>query len=180
MILTSTIWQVDVSAAFWVNLIAFSGFMKLYRLERRQLLPISFETAWAFFSDPHNLQQITPVWLDFKITNSISPKMKAGMIISYRLKTLFQLPTTWITEITHVHKPYFFVDEMRLGPYRFWHHQHRFIETTTGIKMQDTVHYALKYGWLGQILHNMVIRTKLNDIFDYRQTALEAIFGSHR
>ena len=77
-------------------------------------------------------------------------------------------------------EPLFFVDEMRFGPYRFWHHQHRFIKTTEGIKMQDTVYYAFKFGWLGQILHNMVIRTKLNDIFDYRQTALEAIFESRR
>ena len=46
--------------------------------------------------------------------------------------------------------------------------------------MRDTVHYALKNGWLGQILHNMVIHIKLNGIFDYRQTALESIFKNHR
>ncbi len=152
--------------------------MKLYRLKRSQHLPISLETAWDFFSNPDNLQHITPVWLDFKITNRIPAKMHTGMIITYRLKTLLGLPTTWITEITHVDEPVFFVDEMRLGPYLFWHHQHRFIEKIGGIEVQDTVYYALKYGWLGQILHNMVIRTKLNDIFDYRQTALKAIFES--
>ncbi len=154
--------------------------MKLYRLERNQFLPITLQTAWTFFSDPHNLPQITPVWLDFKITNTIPAKMQSGMIISYRLKTLWGLPTKWTTEITHVVEPVFFVDEMRFGPYRFWHHQHRFTKKNGGIEMQDTVHYALKHGWLGQILHNMVIRTKLNEIFDYRQTALEAIFGSRR
>ncbi len=79
--------------------------MKLYRLERRQILPISLEAAWAFFSDPHNLQQITPEWLDFKIARTIPDKMYAGMIIRYRLRTLFHLPTTWVTEITHVNKP---------------------------------------------------------------------------
>jgi ligand-binding SRPBCC domain-containing protein len=156
------------------------GIMKLYRLERRQFLPTSIDTAWAFFSNPHNLPQITPNWLDFKITTTIPVKMQAGMIINYRLKTLWGLPTTWITEITHVNEPLFFVDEMRYGPYRFWHHQHRFIQTTAGIEMQDTVNYALKFGWLGQILHNMVIRTQLDEIFDYRQTALEAIFESRR
>ena len=154
--------------------------MKLYRLERSQHLPITIETAWDFFSNPHNLQQITPAWLDLKISNAIPEKMHAGMIIRYHVKPLFQIPTTWISEITHALEPVFFVDEMRLGPYRFWHHQHRFIEQTGGIEMQDTVHYALKFGWLGQILHNMLIRSKLNDIFDYRQSALEAIFGSRR
>ncbi len=154
--------------------------MKLYRLERSQQLPISIKTAWGFFSDPHNLPKITPRWLDFKITNRIPAKMHAGMIIRYRLKTLLGMPTTWITEITHVNEPVFFVDEMRSGPYRFWHHQHLFIVKSGGIQMSDTVHYALKFGLLGQILHNMVIRTRLNEIFDYRQTALEAIFGSRR
>ena len=154
--------------------------MILYRLDRKQFLPISIETAWNFFSNPHNLQQITPVWLDFKITSTIPNKMYAGMIISYRLRTVFQLSTTWITEITHVDEPYFFVDEMRLGPYRFWHHQHRFIEQTGGIEMQDTVHYALKLGRLGQILNNMIIRTKLVEIFDYRHAALDTIFENRR
>ncbi|MBW2487718.1 MAG: SRPBCC family protein [Deltaproteobacteria bacterium] len=152
--------------------------MKLYRLERDQYLPVSIETAWEFFSDPRNLPQITPDWLDFKITNRIPAKMHAGMMITYRLKTLLGIPTTWITEITHVDEPVFFVDEMRAGPYRFWHHQHRFIEKSGGIEMRDTVDYVLRFGLFGQILHNMVIGSKLNEIFDYRQTALEAIFGS--
>jgi ligand-binding SRPBCC domain-containing protein len=152
--------------------------MKLYRLERSQLLPISIETGWDFFSNPHNLQQITPVWLDFKITHPIRDKMHAGMIIRYRLKTLFRWPTTWITEITHVNEPVFFVDEMRYGPFRFWHHEHRFVDVANGVEMQDTVDYALKFGLLGQILHNMVIGAKLIEIFDFRQAALEKTFGS--
>jgi ligand-binding SRPBCC domain-containing protein len=152
--------------------------MKLHRLERSQHLPITIETAWDFFSNPNNLQQITPAWLDFRITNAISDKMYAGMVISFRLKTFFRMPTTWITEITHVDEPAYFVDEMRSGPYRFWHHQHRFVENNEGVQVLDTVHYALKFGLFGQTLHNMVIRTKLIDIFDYRQKALEAIFIS--
>ena len=152
--------------------------MKLYRLERNQFLPISVETAWHFFSDPRNLTRITPDWLDINITQRIAAKMHAGMIITYRLKPLLGMPTTWISEITHVDEPVFFVDEMRLGPYRFWHHQHRFIEKGGGIEMRDIVHYALKFGLLGQILHNMVIGSKLIEIFDYRRIALEAIFGN--
>ena len=154
--------------------------MKLYRLDRFQFLPISIETAWNFFSNPHNLPQITPDWLNLKITNAISEKMHAGMVINYRVKPLFQIPTTWISEITHAIAPVFFVDEMRSGPYRFWHHQHRFAEKTDGVEMRDTVHYAMKFGLLGQSLHDMVIGAKLMEIFDYRRTALERIFGSDR
>jgi ligand-binding SRPBCC domain-containing protein len=45
-----------------------------------------------------------------------------------------------------------------------------------GVEVEDSVHYALKLGILGQILHKMVVRAKLNDIFNYRQTALENLF----
>jgi hypothetical protein len=27
----------------------------------------------------------------------------------------------WISEITHMHEPEYFIDEQRFGPYRFWH-----------------------------------------------------------
>jgi ligand-binding SRPBCC domain-containing protein len=152
--------------------------MKLYALYRKQSLPVNIELAWDFFSNPHNLQKITPSWLDFKITNRIPEKMHAGMIITYRLKALFRMPTIWISEITHVNDPIFFVDEMRYGPYRFWHHQHMFSEAAGGVEVYDKVHYALKFGLLGQIMHDMVIRAKLIEIFDYRRTALKKIFES--
>lgn len=88
------------------------------------------------------------------------------------------MPTNWVTEITQVDKPVSFVDEMRLGPYFFWHHQHSFHEVTGGVEVEDSVHYALKFGILGKILHKMVVRAKLKNIFDFRQTALETVFDN--
>lgn len=150
--------------------------MKPYTLYRRQFLPISIGTAWKFYSSPHNLAQITPKWLDFRITNHVTDKIYPGLIISYRIRTLLRIPTTWVSEITHVDKPLSFVDEMRIGPYRFWHHQHLFIEKAGGVDVEDIVHYALKFGLVGQILHKVAIRAKLKEIFDYRQMSLEKIF----
>ena len=42
--------------------------------------------------------------------------------------------------------------------------------------MRDTFNCAVKVGLLGQILHDMVIRTMLKEIFDYRKTTLESMF----
>ena len=150
--------------------------MKLYHLHRKQILPTSIETAWKFFTNPFNLVQITPSWLDLKITNPVSEKIYPGIIITYRLKTLFGLPTHWVTEITQVDEPVSFVDEMRLGPYLFWHHQHLFREVNGKVEIEDRVHYALKFGVLGQLLHRTIVRAKLDEIFDYRRRALEKIF----
>ena len=150
--------------------------MKLYHLNRKQILPATIDAAWKFFTNPFNLEQITPPWLAFKINNKVSEKIYPGTIISYRLKTLYGVPTNWVTEITHVNEPSFFSDEMRLGPYLFWHHQHLFREVTGGVEVEDIVYYALKFGFLGQVLHQSIVREKLDEIFDYRQSALSNIF----
>ncbi len=82
----------------------------------------------------------------------------------------------WTTEITHVRKPYYFVDEQRLGPYRFWHHQHLFKETDQGTQITDLIHYALHLGPLAAPLHLLVVRPKLEEIFSFRKNALRKIF----
>ncbi len=152
--------------------------MKIHRLHRTQSLPISLKQAWAFFSDPANLQDITPEWLHFRITSEAAGRMYPGMIITYRINVLFGLPADWITEITHVRAPHYFVDEQRFGPYRFWHHQHLFHETDAGVEMEDLLHYALPFGPAGRLLHRFLIQRKLDDIFDFRKTGLEKRFGS--
>lgn len=151
--------------------------MKLYRLYCRQSLPIDLQTCWDFFSDPANLRDITPASLDFRITSELPERMYAGMIISYRIRPLSGLDVTWTTEITHVREPFFFVDEQRFGPYRFWHHQHHFRPIEGGVEMVDEVHYALPLGILGSMLNQLMVEGKLKDIFSYRRRVLEQHFG---
>lgn len=151
--------------------------MKLYRLYCRQSLPIDLQTCWDFFSDPVNLRDITPASLDFRITSELPERMYAGMIISYRIRPLSGLDVTWTTEITHVREPFFFVDEQRFGPYRFWHHQHHFRPIEGGVEMVDEVHYALPLGILGSMLNQLMVEGKLKDIFSYRCRVLEQHFG---
>ncbi|MEK9614390.1 MAG: SRPBCC family protein, partial [Flavobacteriaceae bacterium] len=87
--------------------------MKLYRLETVQQLPISQEKAWDFLSDPKNLKRITPDYMGFEIVSGSSDKMYAGQIIQYIVTPLFNIPTRWVTEITHVDEGNYFVDEQR-------------------------------------------------------------------
>lgn len=150
--------------------------MALHRLKYAQSLPISTHEAWDFFSDPGNLCRITPEWLCFDIKNPDHGEMYPGMIIEYSIKALAGMPMSWITEITHVNKPDFFVDEQRLGPYRFWHHQHLFRATGQGTEITDLVHYSLHLGYLAEPVHHFLIRPKLLKIFSFRKQALEKIF----
>jgi ligand-binding SRPBCC domain-containing protein len=151
--------------------------MKIYCLKRRQLLPISLTEAWKFFSQPLNLPQITPPWLELKLTCTVPEMMHAGMLITYRLKPLLGLPVTWISEITHAREPEFFVDEQRFGPYRFWHHQHLFKTVKDGTEISDIVHYAFGFGMLSPLLDRLFIQPRLKNIFEYRSDKLNQLFN---
>ena len=79
----------------------------------------------------------------------------------------------WITEIKTVKELEFFVDEQRKGPYRIWHHEHHFKEVEGGVEMTDIVSYELPLGFLGRLLHPIIVKKKLDEIFDYRFKAVE-------
>ncbi len=146
-------------------------------LTRRQTLPLGLEEAWAFFSSPENLARITPDDLGFAITSPLPDKMYAGLIVSYLVKPLAGIAVPWVTEITHVREPRFFVDEQRSGPYRFWHHQHHFEPAETGVLMTDLVHYQLPFGQAGHLLLGELVARRLDGIFAYRGKVLGEIFG---
>jgi ligand-binding SRPBCC domain-containing protein len=87
------------------------------------------------------------------------------------------IPLFWMTEITHVQKPHFFVDEQRRGPYTLWHHEHHFKPIPGGVEMTDLVHYALPMGPLGRLAHSLFVKRQLEQIFEYRFIKTEALFG---
>ena len=105
------------------------------RLKVEQFLPISLEKAWDFFSSPKNLNEITPPEMTFKILYDIPEKMYEGLMISYKVSPMLNIPLDWVTEITHIKENEFFVDEQRLGPYSIWHHEHHFKEIDGGVEM---------------------------------------------
>jgi ligand-binding SRPBCC domain-containing protein len=139
-------------------------------------LPISLEEAWPFFSTPRNLERITPDFLRFQIVSQVPEEIYSGLIIRYRIAAVAGVPMTWVTEIKHVERLAQFVDEQRIGPFRFWHHLHRFRAVEGGVEMEDLVHYAMPWGWAGRLVHAGFIRARLQMIFDFRRDYLENHF----
>lgn len=152
--------------------------MKIFQYKTSQKLNISKNNAWIFFSNPANLSKITPDWLSFQVTSTLPEKMYAGLIITYLVRPMLNIPQTWVTEITHISEPDYFVDEQRFGPYKMWHHEHIFKETEDGkILMEDIVSYAVPFGFAGRLVNRFIISKKINEIFDYRRKVLEEMFG---
>jgi ligand-binding SRPBCC domain-containing protein len=154
--------------------------MKPFTLERTQVVPITLETAWKFFSNPANLARITPPEMDFRITSPPQSGIYAGQIITYTVCPLLRVSVNWTTEITHVECPNFFVDEQRFGPYRFWHHQHRFREVEGGVEIYDLVHYLVSNDQLAGLINRFIVAPKLKRIFDFRSAALIRLFPNNR
>jgi ligand-binding SRPBCC domain-containing protein len=148
--------------------------MKTYRFACSISLPVSLQEAFAFFENPHNLARITPPWLNFRITSRERIEMRKGAEIAYQIRWL-GLPLNWKTVITEYEPPFFFVDEQARGPYAYWHHRHDFKPTEYGALVSDQVDYALPLGPVGWLAHRLVVRRQLEEIFDYRQTALAGI-----
>lgn len=157
--------------------------MKIYNLQTKQFLPMSLKEAWEFFSSPANLAKITPSEMGFKILHiSKGPngeKMYQGQFIRYKVNVLPFISVHWVTEITHVNEPYFFVDEQRFGPYALWHHQHHFKEVEGGVEMLDEVNYAIPLGLLGRLAHWLFVGKQVRAIFDHRFKILEERFSKH-
>ena len=151
--------------------------MKVYQLRRKQVLPITLDEAWSFFSNPGNLQHITPEEMHFKILTKEISSMYPGQIIQYKIKVPPGVSMGWVTEITQVKDRSYFIDEQRFGPYSLWHHQHHFKKVEEGIEMIDIVHYALPMGILGRLAHSIYVKNQLKGIFDHRYKILEEKFG---
>ena len=153
--------------------------MSLYTLHKKQNLPITQQQAWDFLSDPKNLNTITPEYMGFHILSGAERPMFAGQIIQYIVTPVLGIKTKWVTEITHVVDKEYFVDEQRFGPYTLWHHKHFIKEIDGGIEMEDIIDYKLPFGILGQLVHPMLVKPKLEEIFNYRTQKLEQLFGKY-
>lgn len=154
--------------------------MYTYYYNTEQFLSIDINKAWDFFSSAKNLAFITPPEMDFKILTSLDEKaVYEGMLIEYSIKPLFHIPLYWQTEICKVQYPLYFTDRQLKGPYKLWEHTHTFIEREGGVLMKDEVKYELPFGIIGKIAHSLMVRKKIEGIFDFRKQILNKIFNNH-
>lgn len=151
----------------------------LHTICTKQFLATSVKEVWNFMSSPMNLSRITPSYLGFAIINPQHlTKMYPGQIIEYYIHPVLGIKIHWVTEITQVEEGRYFVDEQRKGPYRIWHHQHILRPVKGGVEMEDLVHYALPLGFIGEIVHSLVVKKQLAEIFSYRTKVLDEMFNN--
>ncbi len=149
--------------------------MSTHAFSRKQFVRRPVESVFPFFARPENLALITPPSLGFTILTPSPIVMRAGLVIDYSIR-LAGIPIAWQSIITEYNPPYQFVDEQQRGPYAFWRHTHTFTPQGDGTLLEDTVHYALPFGPLGDFVHLCAVRHKLKQIFDFRAAYIERQF----
>ena len=146
--------------------------MKTFRFTTHQTIEQPIAQVFAFFSDAHNLAEITPPWLCFEVLTPAPIAMQVGTRIDYRLR-LRGIPISWQSEITAWVPPRYFMDEQRRGPYRLWRHTHTFEETAAGTVVGDEVEYAV---WGSSVVNTLFVQRDIEKIFAYRAEKLDALF----
>ncbi|MBW3521660.1 MULTISPECIES: SRPBCC family protein [unclassified Chryseobacterium] len=150
----------------------------VHQLQRQQQLNCDIKTAWKFFSSANNLSEITPKDMNFVVRTQLSDdEIYEGMLIDYYVSPLLGIKLKWQTEITEVNFQKSFTDFQKKGPFKLWNHFHEFILNDKGVLMIDTVSYELPFGFLGEIAHSVMVKKKLEHIFDYRFKILEETFN---
>lgn len=149
----------------------------MHCLEREIVLDISRDALWDFIATPNNLNRLTPPELDFQIKSAVPERMYNGLTILYEITIPLFGKRRWLTEIKHIHEGHSFVDEQRLGPYRFWYHYHEIQPLNRDqCRMIDRVHYRLPLEPLSLPVHELWVKKMLQGIFAYRARQLPLCF----
>lgn len=151
--------------------------MQTYCLIRSTFLPIGADVAWAFFTNTKNVPQLLPRWLSIEedlgtARNSLHP----GQVHVYRMRLLGMLCWPWVLKVTHVEAPTRFCEELKVGPFHFWHHACLIIPTQFGVDVEDTIHYTIAAGLFSSLLA-FWIRLILERVLDHREQMLGDFFG---
>jgi len=148
--------------------------MEVFLIERQLLIPRPRHEVFTFFSDPRNLEAITPPWLRFRVREASEEPLREGSRIRYRLK-VHGIPFSWTSLISKWDPPHVFVDEQLKGPYRLWRHTHSFESLGDATLVGDHVEYAMLGG---RLINSFFVRRDLERVFDYRAERLKALMGS--
>ncbi len=148
----------------------------MYTYSSEQTLPVPRPEVFSFFSDPANLELLTPDYLSFELDMDGPVEMDEGALLSYQL-SLRGIPFSWTSRVEVWEPPERFVDVQLKGPYRSWRHEHVFHEVDGGTRVEDHVEYEVPGWFLAPLINWMFVSGDVEYIFSYRQQKLEERFG---
>lgn len=140
-------------------------------LTEAQFIDRPLSEVFPFYASEQNLERITPPFLNFKVLAKNTERIEKNTLLDYRLK-LHGIPFGWRTKIVEWNPPEMFVDTQLKGPYKLWHHTHRFEPLGTGTLIIDEVRYKVPMGVLGGLVAGAKVHHDVKEIFAYRRKVI--------
>ncbi len=116
--------------------------------------------------------------MGFEVMSELPETIFDGLLIEYRIAVPILGKQSWLTEIQYIREGRAFVDEQRIGPYKFWMHLHEIEACEGGVRFRDRVTYALPFGPIGTLAHALYVKKQLRRVFDYRARVLPECLGA--
>ena len=151
--------------------------MKIYRYRRAQTVPANLSDVWDYFSHPGKVPEVLPKSQKHILKSKLPRFIYTGMLFSFKTKALFGFSRNWTSMVIYENEPNYFIDEQKFGPFKYWHHQHIFTDVYSGVEIEDVIHYAMPFGFLGRIANKLFVAPRLRKIFDYRQKQISKLFS---
>jgi|TARA_B110000014_G_C20126036_1_gene599906 uncharacterized protein (TIGR01777 family) len=126
--------------------------------------------VFDWFEHKGSFRRLMPPW-------EVAEEVRADDTLEDGAQRVFRFPMgpikmTWVAEHLGYQPPEKFEDVMKKGPFRSWHHVHRFIEKDGVTVVHDEVDYQLPMGILGKIFGSRNVRNRLTRMFHARELRL--------
>ena len=133
--------------------------------------------VFDWFERKGSFRRLMPPW-------EVAEEVRADETLENGAQRIFRFPMgpikmTWVAEHLGYEPPEKFEDVMKKGPFRSWHHVHRFVEKDGGTVVHDEVEYKLPMGILGRIFGSRNVRNRLNRMFRARELRLNRDLQRH-
>jgi len=133
------------------------------------------DELFDFHLDSQNLTRITPNNIKVKL---LTPDFKAREGEVLRLISVKNfIPINWTVKIQKLEKPNILIDKALNSPFKYWEHQHIFIDHGSFCELKDVVLYEMPFGAFGKLFKSF-IHKDLESMFDFRHKITKQILES--
>jgi len=142
--------------------------------ERRTVCPAPIERVFDLSLDVDFHQDSMKESGESAIGGVRAGKMALGDIVTWRARH-FGIMWTMTSKITEYDRPHMFVDEQHRGPFKKFHHEHRFTaidDQTT--ELVDVIEFQAPVGPIGRVVERVLLRRHLEQLIDLRNAELVA------
>lgn len=107
------------------------------------------------------------------VAGTTSGLIGLGETVTWRARH-FGIPFTMTSKVTEWDRPHRFVDEQIRGPFRSFHHEHRFEAVDGTTVMTDRVRFDAPVGPIGRVVEHLVLGRYLHKLIAERGQYLKA------